>query len=197
MKTKFKDLKIIKANVYDMVHWMDPNMTSVIGSVMSLLKCKGDKTMFVDLQEKQGLIKEKITIPLQEDGKNYKIIVLHTKSKATIIVKDNESTTMNVIFSRDFPSFGMNTITDYEIAYEMYSNFVHYCETTTVYHNDNVLSEKIANYSYWVHKNFPKSKLLVKIADTIRKAVLCEDTFSTSIKIKQMLQRIFVQEDAN
>lgn len=192
MKTKFKDLKIIKANVYNMVHWMDPNMTSVIGSVMSLLKCKGDKTMFVDLQEKQGLAKEKITISLQEDGKNYKIIVLHTKSKVTIIVKDNEGATMNVIFSRDFPTFGMNTITYYEIAYEMYSDFIHYCETTTVHHNDNVLSEKIVNYSYWVHKNFPKSKLLVKIADAIRRAVLCEDTLSTSIKIKQMLQRIFV-----
>lgn len=191
MKTKFKDLKNIKATIYNMVRRMDPNMTSVIGNVMLFLKCEGDKTMFVDFQEKQGLVKEKIIISLKENGYYYKIIVLHTKNKVTIIVKDDDDITMNVLFSREFPSFGMNTITDYEIAYDMYADFVRYCQLKTVYHNDNYLSEKVANHSYWVHRNFPNRKLLVKIADMIREAILCDDILPTSIKIKQMLQKIF------
>ena len=161
---------------------------------MLLLKCKGDKTVSVDLQEKQGVVKEKIRVSLQEDGREYNVIVLHARGNATIVVKDGEGTTMNVLFSRDFPSIGMNTMTEYEIAYEMYAEFVRYCETTTTSHNDHYLSEKIANYPYWVHRNFPKSKLLTKVADIIRGTNLCEGAPPTSIKInqiKQMLQRIF------
>lgn len=191
MKKKFSDLKSIKAAVYNMVRWMDPKYGSVAGVATSLLKCKGDKAMSVDFQEKRGLLKEKISVSLLEDDKEYKVIVLHTSSNATIVVKDDEGTTMNVLFSRDFPHISM---TEYEIAYEMYSEFVRYCETTTVFHNDRHLSDKIANYPYWVHQNFPKSKLLAKVANVLKERYLCDDDSKNEIvinKIKQILQKIF------
>ena len=194
MKTKFSDLKIIKAAVFDMVRWMDPKHGSVAGIATSLLKCKGDKTMSVDFQEKRGLLREKICVSLLEADKEYKVIVLHTRWNATIVVKDDEGTTMNVLFSKDFPSIGMGTMTEYEIAYEMYSEFVRYCETTTVSHNDRHLSDKIANYPYWVHRNFPKSKLLAKVANVLKERYLCDDEIQNDIvinKIKQILQKIF------